>query len=107
MRHVLGSRDRVDDHPGAAGTGRTALEQEIGKNVRKEAEKARRRTGPRPAKNEATHCYGRKPGFRVWPDTVARFFKDEYMQGKPARNGVIAGRSRRRVLSYARYVPPV
>src|SRR5207248_2296716 len=84
VRHVLGSRDRVMIIRGAAGTGKTTLEQEIGEAL-KEAKKpvvALAQTA-----KASREVLREEAGFAM-ADTVARFFKDQYMQ-EAARNGVI------------------
>jgi ATP-dependent exoDNAse (exonuclease V) alpha subunit len=84
VRHVLGSRDRVMIIRGAAGTGKTTLEQEIGEAL-KEAKKpvvALAQTA-----KASRDVLRQEAGFAM-ADTVARFFKDQYMQ-EAARNGVI------------------
>jgi conjugative relaxase-like TrwC/TraI family protein len=84
VRHVLGSRDSVTIIRGAAGTGKTTLEQEIGEAL-KEAKKpvvALAQTA-----KASREVLRQEAGFAM-ADTVARFFKDQYMQ-EAARGGVI------------------
>jgi conjugative relaxase-like TrwC/TraI family protein len=83
VRHVLGSRDAVTIVRGAAGTGKTTLEQEIGEALAE--------TG-RPVvviaqSTDAAEVLRTEAGFDR-AATVARFFKDTRMQ-ESARRGVI------------------
>ena len=76
VRHVLGSRDRVSVIRGAAGTGKTTLEQELGEALAEAG--GRWWPWPRRRVPAATRC-ARRRGFAD-ADTVARFFKDSSMQ---------------------------
>jgi conjugative relaxase-like TrwC/TraI family protein len=84
IRHVLGSRDRVTIIRGAAGTGKTTLEQELGEAL---AEAGRAVVALAPTA-EASRGVLREEAKFANADTVARFLKDERMQ-ESARNGVV------------------
>jgi len=84
LRHVLGSRDPVTIIRGAAGTGKTTLEQEIGEAL---AEAGRRVVALAPTA-EASRGVLRDEAKFADADTVARFLKDERMQ-ESARSGVV------------------
>jgi conjugative relaxase-like TrwC/TraI family protein len=84
VRHVLGSRDRVMIIRGAAGTGKTTLEQEIGEALKEAGKPVVALAQTAKASREVLR---QEAGFAM-ADTVARFFKDQYMQ-EAARNGVI------------------
>lgn len=83
VQHVLGSRDRVTIIRGAAGTGKTTLEQEIGEALAE--------TGlPVVAlaqSTDAVEVLRKEAGFTD-ASTLARFFKDAKMQAS-VRGGVI------------------
>lgn len=83
IRHVLGSRDRVTVIRGAAGTGKTTLEQELGEGLsaagRSVVALAPTTTAARVLRSEAGFTHA---------DTVARFLVDTEMQ-KHARGGVL------------------
>src|ERR1700693_2370253 len=84
VRHVLGSRDRVMIIRGAAGTGKTTLEQEIGEAL---AEAGRPVVALAQSVKASREVLRQEAGFAN-ADTVARFLKDEEMQAS-AKNGVI------------------
>ncbi len=84
VRHVLGSRDRVMIIRGAAGTGKTTLEQEIGEAL---AEAGLPVVALAQAVKASREVLREEAGF-AQADTVARFLKDQEMQ-QAARNGVI------------------
>ena len=84
VSHVLGSRDRVMIVRGAAGTGKTTLEQEIGEAL---AEAGRPVVALAQSVKASREVLRNEAGFAN-ADTVARFLKDEQMQ-QDARNGVI------------------
>src|SRR6185437_6091913 len=84
VRHVLGSRDRVMVIRGAAGTGKTTLEQEIGEAL---AEAARPVVALAQSVKASREVLREEAGFAN-ADTVARFLKDKEMQ-EAARDGVI------------------
>jgi conjugative relaxase-like TrwC/TraI family protein len=84
VRHVLGSRDRVSIIRGAAGTGKTTLEQEIGQGL---AEAGVRVVALSPTAAASRGVLREEAGFAK-ADTVARFQQDKEMQ-ESARNGVI------------------
>ena len=81
---MLGSRDRVMIIRGAAGTGKTTLEQEIGEAL---AEAGRPVVALAQSVKASREVLRNEAGFAS-ADTVARFLKDEQMQ-ETARNGVI------------------
>lgn len=84
VRHVLGSRDRVTLVRGAAGTGKTTLEQEIGEAL---AAAGRPVVALAPTAEASRGVLRGEAGFEG-ADTVARFLKDRAMQ-ESARRGVI------------------
>jgi hypothetical protein len=84
VRHVLGSRDRVMIVRGAAGTGKTTLEQEIGEAL---AEAGRPVVAIAQSVKASREVLREEAGFAN-ADTVARFLKDSDMQ-ESARGGVI------------------
>ncbi|HEV3190565.1 MAG TPA: MobF family relaxase, partial [Polyangiaceae bacterium] len=84
VSHVLGSRDRVMVIRGAAGTGKTTLEQEIGEAL---AEAGRPVVALAQSVKASREVLREEAGFAN-ADTVARFLKDEQMQ-ETARNGVM------------------
>ncbi len=84
VRHVLGSRDRVTIVRGAAGTGKTTLEEELGEAL-KEAGKSVVALAPTA---EASRGVLRQEAGFAQADTVARFLKDEAMQ-ESAHGGVV------------------
>jgi conjugative relaxase-like TrwC/TraI family protein len=84
VSHVLGSRDRVMIIRGAAGTGKTTLEQEMGEAL---AEAGRPVVALAQSVKASREVLRQDAGF-AQADTVARFLKDEEMQ-EAARNGVI------------------
>jgi ATP-dependent exoDNAse (exonuclease V) alpha subunit len=83
VRHVLGSRDAVTVVRGAAGTGKTTLEQEIGAAL----SEAGRPVVAVAQSTDAVHVLRTEAGFDG-AATVARFFKDTKMQ-EAARGGVV------------------
>jgi conjugative relaxase-like TrwC/TraI family protein len=84
VSHVLGSRDRVMIIRGAAGTGKTKLEEEIGEAL---AEAGRPVVALSQSVKASREVLREEAGFAE-ADTVARFLKDEEMQ-ETARDGVI------------------
>ena len=84
VSHVLGSRDRVMIIRGAAGTGKTTLEQEIGEAL---AEAGRPVVALAQSIKASRGVLRNEAGFGN-ADTVARFLTDQEMQ-ESARNGVI------------------
>jgi len=84
VSHVLGSRDRVMIVRGAAGTGKSTLEQEIGEAL---AEAGRPVVALAQSVKASREVLRNEAGFAN-ADTVARFLKDEQMQ-ETARGGVI------------------
>jgi conjugative relaxase-like TrwC/TraI family protein len=84
IRHVLGSRDRVTIVRGAAGTGKTSLEQELGEGLR---ETGRRVVALAPTAEASRGVLRQEAGFAE-ADTVARFLVDEDFQ-EAARKGVV------------------
>ncbi len=84
VRHVLGSRDRVMIIRGAAGTGKTTLEQQIGEAL---AEAGQPVVALAQSVKASREVLREEAGF-AHADTVARFLKDEQMQ-ESARGGVI------------------
>ena len=84
VRHVLGSRDRVMIIRGAAGTGKTTLEQEIGEAL---AEAGKPVVAIAQSVKASREVLREEAGFSE-ADTVARFLKDKEMQ-ESARGGVI------------------
>jgi len=84
VRHVLGSRDRVMIVRGAAGTGKTTLEQEIGEAL---AESGKAVVALAQSVKASREVLREEAGFAN-ADTVARFLKDEKMQ-RSAKGGVI------------------
>jgi len=84
VSHVLGSRDRVMIIRGAAGTGKTTLEQEIGEAL---AEAGRPIVALAQSVKAGREVLREQAGFAN-ADTVARFLKDQQMQ-ESARNGVV------------------
>jgi conjugative relaxase-like TrwC/TraI family protein len=82
--HVLGSRDRVMIIRGAAGTGKTTLEQEIGEAL---AEVHCPVVALAQSVKASRDVLRREAGFAT-ADTVARFLVDQAMQ-ESARDGVI------------------
>ena len=84
IRHVLGSRDRVTLVRGAAGTGKTTLEQELGEAL---AEVGKSCVAIAPSAGASRGVLRAEAGFAS-ADTVARFLKDRTMQER-ARGGVI------------------
>jgi conjugative relaxase-like TrwC/TraI family protein len=83
VRHVLGSRDAVTIVRGAAGTGKTTLEQEIGEAL----SAAGLPVAAVAQSTDAVHVLRTEAGF-AGAATVARFFKDTGLQ-ESARGGVI------------------
>ena len=84
VRHVLSSRDRVMIIRGAAGTGKTTLEQEIGEAF---AEAGKPVVAIAQSAKASREVLREEAGFRE-ADTVARFLKDKEMQ-ESARGGVM------------------
>jgi conjugative relaxase-like TrwC/TraI family protein len=84
VRHVLSSRDRVMIIRGAAGTGKTTLEQEIGEAL---AEAGKPIVAIAQSAKASREVLREEAGFRE-ADTVARFLKDKEMQ-ESARGGVM------------------
>src|SRR5207244_7066287 len=84
VRHVLASRDRVTIIRGAAGTGKTTLEQEIGEALQKAGKKV---VALAPTA-EASRGVLRQEARFSDADTVARFLRDREMQAT-ARGGVL------------------
>ncbi len=84
IRAVLGSRDRVSIIRGAAGTGKTTLEQELGEAL---AEAGKPVVALAQSVGASRDTLREEAGFAD-ADTVARFFKDRDMQ-EQARGGVI------------------
>jgi conjugative relaxase-like TrwC/TraI family protein len=84
VRHVLGSRDRVMIIRGVAGTGKTTLEQEIGEAL---AESGKPVVALAQSVKASREVLRNEAGFAS-ADTVARFLKDQEMQGS-AKGGVI------------------
>lgn len=84
VRHVLSSRDRVMIIRGAAGTGKTTLEQEIGEAL---AEAGKPVVAIAQSAKASREVLREEAGFRE-ADTVARFLKDKEMQ-ESARGGVM------------------
>ncbi len=84
VSHVLGSRDRVMIIRGAAGTGKTTLEQEIGEAL---AEAGKPVVALAQSVKASREVLREEAGFAN-ADTVARFLKDQEIQ-ESARNGVI------------------
>ena len=83
IRHTLGSRDRISIIRGAAGTGKTTLEQELGEAL---AEAGNPVIAIAPS-TAAVNVLREEAGFAE-AATVARFLKDEKMQ-QSARGGVV------------------
>ncbi|MFO0884824.1 MAG: MobF family relaxase [Pirellulales bacterium] len=84
VRHVLSSRDRVMIIRGAAGTGKTTLEQEIGEAM---AEAGKPVVAIAQSAKASREVLRNEAGFKD-ADTVARFLKDQDMQ-QAAKGGVI------------------
>lgn len=84
VRHVLGSRDRVMIIRGAAGTGKTKLEEEIGEAL---AEAGKPVVAIAQSVKASREVLRQEAGFAE-ADTVAQFLKDQEMQAS-ARDGVI------------------
>ncbi len=84
VRHVLGSRDQVMIIRGAAGTGKTTLEREIGDAL---AEAGHPVVALAQSVKASREVLRQEAGFAS-ADTVARFFKDDAMQ-QSAMDGVI------------------
>jgi conjugative relaxase-like TrwC/TraI family protein len=84
VRHVLGSRDRVMLIRGAAGTGKTTLEREIGEAL----SEARKPVVALAQSVKASREVLREEAGFAEADTVAKFLKDEKMQ-QSAKDGVI------------------
>jgi hypothetical protein len=84
VRHVLGSRDRVMIIRGAAGTGKTTLEDEIRVAL---AEAGKPVVALAQSVKASREVLREEAGFAS-ADTVARFLKDKTMQ-EAARGGVI------------------
>jgi conjugative relaxase-like TrwC/TraI family protein len=84
VRHVLGSRDRVTIIRGAAGTGKTTLEQEIGEAL---ADAGRPVVALAQSITASRGVLREEAGF-AGADTVARFLVDKEMQTS-VRGGVI------------------
>lgn len=84
VRHVLGSRDRVTLVRGAAGTGKTTLENELRMAWAEAAVPVQAIAQSTDAVDELRD----KAGF-TGAATVARFFRDEKMQQAVRRGGVI------------------
>lgn len=84
VSHVLASRDRVMIIRGAAGTGKTTLEQEIGEALHEAGKPVVAIAQSVKASREVLR---EEAGFES-ADTVARFLKDKQMQ-QSARGGVI------------------
>jgi ATP-dependent exoDNAse (exonuclease V) alpha subunit len=84
VKHVLGSRDRVILLRGAAGTGKTTLEREIGEAL---AEAGRPVAALAQAIKASKEVLREEAGFAN-ADTVARFLKDQEMQNA-VKGGVI------------------
>jgi ATP-dependent exoDNAse (exonuclease V) alpha subunit len=84
VRHVLDSRDRVTIIRGAAGTGKTTLEQEIGEAL---AKAGRNVVALAPTAEASRGVLREEAGFAD-ANTVAHFLKNEKLQ-EAARGGVI------------------
>ena len=84
LRHVLGSHDRLTIIRGAAGTGKTTLEQELGEAL---AEAGRSVVALAPTAEASRGVLRSEAGFAD-ADTVARFLADEELQ-ESARKGVV------------------
>jgi conjugative relaxase-like TrwC/TraI family protein len=84
VRHVLGSRDRVMIIRGAAGTGKTTLEREIGEAL---AEAGHPIVALAQSVKASREVLRQEAGYSS-ADTVARFLKDKAMQ-ESAKGGVI------------------
>ncbi len=84
VRHVLGSRDRVMMIRGVAGTGKTALEQEIGEAL---AETGTLVVAIAQSVKASREVLRQEAGF-AHAETVALFLQDKALQ-ESARNGVI------------------
>jgi len=84
VRHVLGSRDRVTLIRGAAGTGKTTLEQELGEAL---AETGKGCVAIAPSAAAGRSVLREEAGFAN-ADTVARFLRDERLR-EQARGGLI------------------
>ncbi len=84
VRHVLGSRDRVTVVRGAAGVGKTTLEQEIGEALTGAGVRV---VALAPSAAASRGVLRSEAGFAT-ADTVARFQVDEGMQAA-AKNGVV------------------
>ncbi len=84
VRHVLGSRDLVTLVRGAAGTGKTTLEQEIGEAL---AAAGRPVVALAQSVDASRGVLREEAGFAS-ADTIARFLRDEKMQ-ESARGGVV------------------
>jgi conjugative relaxase-like TrwC/TraI family protein len=84
VRHVLGSRDRVTIIRGAAGTGKTTLEEELGDGL---AAAGRSVVALAPTAKASRGVLRDEAGFAT-ADTVARFLVDRKMQ-ESARGGVV------------------
>jgi conjugative relaxase-like TrwC/TraI family protein len=84
VRHVLGSRDKVTIVRGAAGTGKTTLEQELGEGL---AEAGKKVVAIAQSVKASREVLRQEAGFAE-ADTVSMFLKDQKMQ-EGARGGVI------------------
>ena len=84
VRHVLGSRDRVSIIRGAAGTGKTTLEQELREAL---AEAGVRIVALAPSASASRGVLREEAGFES-ADTIAKYQKNREMQ-ESARDGVI------------------
>lgn len=84
IRHVLSSRDRVTIIRGAAGTGKTTLEQELGEAL---ADAGRAVVALAPTAEASRGVLRREAGFAT-ADTVARFLADHTMQ-ESVKDGVV------------------
>ena len=84
IRHVLGSRDKVTIVRGAAGTGKTTLEQELGEAL---VESKLSVVALAPTAEASRGVLRTEAGFAT-ADTVARFLGDQQMQHS-VRGGVV------------------
>jgi conjugative relaxase-like TrwC/TraI family protein len=84
IRHVLGSRDGVTIIRGAAGTGKTTLEQELGEAL---AEAGLAVVALAPTAEASRNVLRKEAGFAT-AETVARFLIDKEMQ-QTVRGGVV------------------
>ena len=85
LRHVLGSRDRVTIIRGAAGTGKTTLEQELGEAL---ADAGRSVVALAPTAEASRGVLRDEAGFAD-ADTVARFLADKELQESARKNVIL------------------